>query len=140
MYYDKPKTIIKRYNGFVPKKELDDIGDRFPECLEKYGVSGHIKKHRQTRFDTIQLNAGDGQSIARFLVEREGRDEIHTIFDNGIIITQLADSIDKKVITFMFGRPEQIKEYWIGMDETFPNEISYLLDVADENQYLAWHN
>lgn len=138
MYHNKPKTILKRYNGFKPLRELDIEDVSFPACLNMFGVSRHIQEHRQSRFNAMEVNAGIGNSVARFLVSRNNKEEIHTLFDNGVIITQTPPS--KTVVTFMFARPEQIKEYWIGMGCSFPNEIDYLLEIADENQYLAWHD
>lgn len=110
----------------------------FPDCLTEWGVSGHIVKHRQNRFQAIEINAGIGVCVATFLVERQNRHEVHCLFDNGIITAQKEG--ETIVETFMFARPEQLKEYWIGRGQLFPSELNYLLKTADSNQYLAWHD
>lgn len=92
----------------------------------------HYDADRTARHEKIMSVLGVGKYLTAFIVDKghKNGDEIHTIFDNGVILIQNLKS--KLVITELIARPAQIRRYWEGKSE--PNYVYHICQLARENE------
>ena len=64
-------------------------------------------------------------------------DELHTIFDNGMIIVQNART--GRLVTELIARPGQIKRYWENQGKGIPIEVYKIVTVAYNHLQKKWN-
>lgn len=119
---------------FVVKSKIDNRIE-----FNKLATTFHYDTERTERHNKILSVIGDGKYLASFVVDKAhpNGDEIHTLFDNGIILIQNKDS--RLVITELIARPQQIRRYWEGKSE--PRYVYSICEKAREHQkkgYNLW--
>ena len=78
----------------------------------------HMENDRVNRMSELPDNIG--QPLFSFIVDtaHPNGNEIHTLTENGLIFIQNENT--KKMVTFLFARPQQIKRYFQNLGEKFP--------------------
>lgn len=100
--------------------------------------TAHWSYERIERHNKIITYIGDGKLIASFEVytAHPNGNEIHNVFDNGIVLIQNART--KKLVTELIARPNQIIRYWKGLNLYLNNTA--LLNKARQHQMKGWNN
>lgn len=90
----------------------------------------HFNQDGQIRHGHIIDEIGSGECVDAFEVDKghKNGNEIHYVFDNGIII--VTNKKTGKVITELIARPAQIYRYWAGLNEPFPDEFQEIIRKA----------
>jgi len=100
-------------------------------------TSAHYACERAEREKRIEhINGGDGEEVARFLVDRHhpAGPEIHVVTSNAIIV--IYNAFTGKLVTKLVARPGQIKRYYDAKGLTAPQ---YLLDIARVHKERGWN-
>lgn len=87
----------------------------------------HFDTDRKTRHGNIVSHIGDGKYVTTFLCDtgHQNGNELHNIFDNGIILVQ--NERTKKIVTELIARPNQIKRYWTLSNRQVPRNMDYII-------------
>ena len=88
----------------------------------------HFNADRRTRHNNIVKHIGDGKYVTTFLCDTNhpNGNELHNIFDNGIILVQNENT--KKIVTELIARPNQIKRYWTLSNKELPQTMNYIIE------------
>lgn len=99
----------------------------------------HFSLDRRVRHTNIVSHIGEGTYIATFVCDTNhpNGNELHSIFDNGIILVQ--NERTKKIVTEMVARPNQIKRYWTLADNEFPIKYKYILAKCREHEQKGYN-
>lgn len=108
----------------------------FDDAITTY----HYSKERVERHNRIMSTIGGGKLIASFEVytAHPNGNEIHNIFDNGVILIQNIRT--KRVVTELIARPQQIKRYWEYLYKPIPIEVYAITLKAKEHQIKGYNN
>lgn len=101
----------------------------------------HFSAERKERHLRIVNGIGSGKQVYSFIVDKGhmNGNEIHTIFDNGIIV--IRNERTNLLITELIARPGQIRRYWEERNLALPIEIYRIIAIASEHQrkgYNQW--
>lgn len=79
----------------------------------------HLENERTDR--TMELPDNIGKPLYSFVVDtaHDNGNEIHTLTEDGLIFIQNENT--KKLVTFLFARPQQIKRYFQNLQLDIPN-------------------
>ena len=93
------------------------------------------------RHSRIAKTLGEGMCVDAFVVDKghPNGNEVHYLCDNGVIV--VTNQRTGKVVTELIARPAQIRRYYEGLNEPFPSDLEYLLDLAMEHTrggYNVW--
>lgn len=100
-------------------------------------TTNHLTIDRANRVRAIRELIGFGKPVRGFKVDNHHRNgaEYHLVTSTALIL--IFNFRTKKLITILVARPNQIKRYYEGMDDTAPQE---LLDLAYEHYKLGYNN
>lgn len=118
---------------FVVKSKMENRVD-----FATLSTTLHYDADRTARHNKIMSIIGNGNYLASFVVDKghKNGDEIHTIFDNGIILIQNLNT--KLVITELIARPAQIRRYWEGKSE--PRYVYSICQKAKTHMEKGYNN
>lgn len=105
-------------NTFFVLEMMDEPVD----ILNETGRTEHISKDRTGRINEI---VDIGNPVYSFVVETGHRNgpEIHTLTDNSLIFIQNQNT--RKMVTFLFARPQQLKRYFQNLQINTPNDPTF---------------
>ncbi len=94
----------------------------------------HLENDRVCRMSELPDNIG--QPLFSFVVDtaHPNGNEIHTLTENGLIFIQNENT--KKMVTFLFARPQQIKRYFQNLGEDLPRtrQFNNMIKSANINE------
>lgn len=94
----------------------------------------HLENDRVSRMSELPDNIG--QPLFSFVVDtaHPNGNEIHTLTENGLIFIQNENT--KKMVTFLFARPQQIKRYFQNLGEDLPRtrQFNNMIKSANINE------
>lgn len=101
-------------------------------------LTSHFSDDRKERHNNIVSHIGEGTYICTFLCDTNhpNGNELHSIFDNGIILVQ--NERTKKIVTELIARPNQIRRYWTIDNKNFPAKYEYILNkcrIHEQKRY-----
>lgn len=117
---------------------IGHLGDEEVGQLD-YSKTAHYNNEVNQRHNKIFEIIGDGKCFGAFLVDKAhpNGNEIHLIFDNGIIL--ILNERTNKIITEFIARPAQIYRYWNSLNERFPMKYRYVIDKAKEHEEKGYN-
>lgn len=142
-YSKKKETVSKKKDSKKSfKRTKFEVKSEFREPLCDFDVlieTAHWNDERKSRHEKIKENIGEGKFISSFIVDtgHPHGDEIHTIFDNGMILIQNADT--GRLVTELIARPEQVKRYWEKLGKGYPIEIYKFLSLTSFHRRKKWN-
>ena len=92
-------------------------------------TSKHYDNDGKQREAAIKRIGGDGIDFQEFIVNHEGREQIHVVTTNAII--KVIDPYTKKLVTKLIARPGQIRRYYRDSWLKMPYDI---IDKAREHE------
>lgn len=103
-------------------------------------TTSHLANDRQNRLNFVDKNIEEGKYITSFVVDtlHPNGNEIHHIFDNGII--KIENERTRRFITLLIARPQQIYRYWNGLNKVFPQKYQYVIHKAITHQSKGFNN
>lgn len=101
--------------------------------------TAHFDVDRKTRHENIVSHIGDGTYVTTFLCDTShpNGNELHSIFDNGIILVQ--NEKTQKIVTELIARPGQIRRYWSLGNRDFPAKYNYIVDKCREHEIKGYN-
>lgn len=100
----------------------------------------HFNCERKERHMRIVNVIGSGKQLYSFIVDKGhiNGNEIHTIFDNGIIV--IRNERTNLLITELIARPGQLRRYWEERNLALPIEIYRIISIAREHQIKGYNH
>lgn len=124
------------------KREKFEVLSQIREQLYDFDnliETSHWNEERKERHKKIQERIGKGEFLSSFVVDtgHPNGDELHTIFDNGMIIVQ--NERTGRLVTELIARPGQIKRYWENQGKAIPIEVYKIVPVAHKHLQKKWN-
>lgn len=102
-----------------------------PSDVEDAVKTFHLENDRVDRWGELPDNIG--KPVYSFVVDTAHPNgyEIHTLTEDGLIFIQ--NEKTKKLVTFLFARPQQIRRYFQNLGEKLPNNCTFNLMMKFAN-------